>query len=43
MSSIKLIEEFMGSEDFIQNYHGYLHKKDSTLQVFLDNIDLNKK
>ena len=33
----------MGSEDFIQNYHGYLHKKDSTLQVFLDNIDLNKK
>ncbi len=33
----------MESDDFIQRYNDYRKSKDNSLQLFLDNIDLNKK
>tara|TARA_Y100001935_G_C17310642_1_gene515832 strand:+ start:887 stop:1672 length:786 start_codon:yes stop_codon:yes gene_type:complete len=43
MSSIKVIKQYMESDDFIQRYNDYRKSKDNSLQLFLDNIDLNKK
>jgi hypothetical protein len=43
MSSIKVIKEYMKSDDFINMYNDYLKNKDDCLMLFLDNIDLNKK
>jgi hypothetical protein len=43
MSSIKIIKEYMESDDFINMYNDYLKNKGDSLILFLDDIDLNKK